>query len=61
MVRWNNGVQNDMMDQKETVRSGGDRLDWEDRVKSTPMDTSYEEILFLNEPKTYIEDAMSED
>ena len=61
MVRWNTGVQDDMIDLQETARSGGDRLDQEDWVRSTPMDTSYEEIPSLNEPKTYIEDAMSED
>ena len=58
MFRWNIGVQNNMMDLQETVKSGGDKLDGKNWVKSTPMDTSCEEIL---EPETHIEDAISTD
>ena len=58
MVRWNTGVQNNMMDLQETVRSGGDKLDGENWAKSTPMDTSCEEII---KPETHIEYAISMD
>ena len=51
-------MQNNMMDLQETLRSGGDKLDGKNWVKSTPMDTSCEEIL---EPETHIEDAISTD